>query len=301
MATTVLSTRWGRHLTTISRADLKVRILLIINLFGVYFSDILLLFQPEGLYNMSNRLHIQRSPMDAINRQSRTSVHFSINYAIASGWASDKAVNVDFQKALLGNGLEFSQTNTTPRSFTLSRTQPSHLQVKLESPAPQVSGIHIVSAPPAYDLEMFIHEASAATDAYQQTYRTGQYQVIRCAAKIQHLYSSQAHAFKYLWETRLGQSPEDFRCLGPRPVAGGGLRFVMPPHETAGQEPCSIELRIESLFREPRKLLVETGFVWPKPFLLPQGEKFDPAGRLTTLEQYATNEVWEFLTQAKDG
>jgi len=237
--------------------------------------------------------------MEAINRQSRTSVHFSINYAIASGWAPDKAVTVDFQKALLDNGLEFSQTNAGPRSFTLSRTQPSHLQVKLESPAPQVSGIHIVSAPPTYDLEMFIQEASSATDAYQQTYRTGQYQIIRCAAKIQHLYSSQTHAFQYLWETRLGQSSEDFRCLGARPVAGGGLRFVMPPHETPEQEPCSVELRIESLFREPRKLLVETGFVWPKPLLLQQGEKFDSADRLNTLEQYATNEVWTFLTQAK--
>jgi len=238
--------------------------------------------------------------MDAINRQSRTSVHFSINYAIASGWTPDKAVTVDFQKALLDNGLEFSQTNAGPRSFTLSRTQPSHLQVKLESPAPQVSGIYIISSPPTYDLEMFIQEASSATDAYQQTYRTGQYQIIRCAAKIQHLYSSQTHAFQYLWERRLGQSPEDFRCLGPRPVAGGGLRFVMPPQEIPEQEPCSVELRIESLFREPRKLLVETAFIWPKPMLLGEGEKFDSAFRLNTLEQYATNEVWEFLTQTKN-
>jgi hypothetical protein len=238
--------------------------------------------------------------MDAINRQSRTSVHFSINYVIATGWTPDKAMTVEFQKALLDNGLDFSQTNTGPRSFTLNRNQPSHLQVKLEAPAPQLSGIGIVSAPPASDLEMFIQEASAATDAYQQTYRTSQYQIIRCAAKIQHLYSSQAHAFQYLWETRLGQSPDDFRCLGPRPVAGGGLRFVMPPHEIAGSEPCSIELRIESLFREPRKLLVETAFIWPKPLLLQRDEKFDSAGRLTTLEQYATNEVWTFLTQTKN-
>ena len=152
--------------------------------------------------------------MEAINRQSRTSVHFSINYVIAIGWTPDKAVTVDFQKALLDNGLEFSQTNAGPRNFTLSRTQPSHLQVKLDSPAPQVSGIHIISAPPAYDLEMFTQEASAATAAYQQVYPAQQYQIIRCAAKIQHLYSSQEHAFQYLWETRLGQSPEDFRCLG---------------------------------------------------------------------------------------
>jgi hypothetical protein len=276
-----------------------VEIVLIISPFAVYFSDILLLFLPRGLYNMPNQLNKQRSQMEAINRQSRTSVHFSINYVIAIGWTPDKALTVDFQKALLDNGLEFSQTNVGPRNFTLSRTQPSHLQVKLDSPAPQVSGIHIISAPPAYDLEMFTQEASAATAAYQQVYPAQQYQIIRCAAKIQHLYSSQEHAFQYLWETRLGQSPEDFLCLGQRPVAGGGLRLIMPPHATPGAEPCSIELRIESSFREPRKLLIETAFVWPKPLLLQSDEKFDPGRRLSDLEQYATNEVWTFLTQTK--
>ncbi|MHC5060162.1 MAG: hypothetical protein ACYTFK_03645 [Planctomycetota bacterium] len=237
--------------------------------------------------------------MDAINRQSRTSVHFSINYVIAAGWMPDKIVTVDFQKALLDKGLDFSQTNAGGRSFTLSRTQPSHLQVKIDSPAPQVSSVNIVSAPPAYDLEMFIQEASATMEAYQQTYPAQQYQVVRCAAKIHHLYSSQEHAFQYLWETRLGQSPEDFRCLGSRPVAGGGLRLVMPPHTAEEAEPCSIELRIESSFKEPRKLFIETVFVWPKPTLIQADEKFDPGDRLGELEEYATNKVWTFLTQTK--
>jgi hypothetical protein len=237
--------------------------------------------------------------MAAINRQSRTSVHFSINFVIAGAWTPDKVITMDFQKALLDNGLDFSQTTARANSFTLSRTQPSHLQVKLESPAPQVCGIQITSSPPAYDLEMFIQEACGATGAYQQAYPANQYQIIRCGAKIQHFYSSQAHAFQYLWETRLGQSPEDFRCLGQRSVAGGGLRLVMPPHAEENEEPCSIELRLESSFREPRKLLIETAFVWPKPLLLQKDEKFDPASRLMSLERYATDEVWTFLTQKK--
>ena len=235
--------------------------------------------------------------MKAINRQSRTSVHFSISFVIATAWTPDKALTVDFQKALLDNGLDFSRTNAGTNNFILSRTQPSHLQVKLESPAPQVSSIQIVSAPPAYDLEMFIQEASAATGAYQQTYAADQYQIIRCGAKLQHLYSSRAHAFQYLWEMRLGQSPQDFHCLGQRPVAGGGLRLVMPPHSKENEQPRSIELRIESFLREPRKLFIETAFVWPKPLLLQKDQKFDPESRLISLEQYATNEVWTFLTQ----
>lgn len=238
--------------------------------------------------------------MKAINPETRTSVHFSINYVIAMGWAPDKAKTVDFQKALLDNGLDFAQTNVRTNMFTLFRSQPSNLTVKIETPAQHVSSIQIIAQNPSYDPEMFLQEASAAMAAYQKTWPVEQYQIIRAMAKIHHLYSSQGHAFKYLWEDRLDQSPEDFRCLGKRPVAGGGLRLIMPPHAIENEEPHSIEVRIESFLHEPRKVLVETAFVWPKPSVLPKGERFDPALLLGPVEEYATNEVWTFLTQKKN-
>lgn len=238
--------------------------------------------------------------MDAINRNSRTSVHFQLGFVLAMPWTPDKTSTVDFQRALLDSGLEFTQTNRAARSYTLNRTEPSNLHVKLESPAPQLSGIQIIAQNPSCDLDMFVLDASAVTDAYQQTFTAGRYQIVRASAKIQHLYSSHEHAFKYLWEKRLGQSGQDFQCLGPRPVAGGGLRLLMPPHAVEGQEPISIEIRIESFLREPTKLLIETNFVWPQPKLLQKDQKFDPAAYLNPLEEYAANQVWEFLTQSKD-
>jgi len=234
--------------------------------------------------------------MDALNRESRTSVHFMVNYVLAGGPAPEQSRAVDFQKALLDNGLEFSQTNVRPRSFLLLRQEPSNLQVKLDCPAPQVSSIQVIANNPAYDVGMFARDALAVSDAYRQTWPAAQYQIIRAMAKISHLYSSREHAFKYLWETRLGQSAEDFKRLGPRPVAGGGLRLMIPPHAVGGEEPRSIELRIESFLREPRKLLVETAFTWPQPKVLAKDDAFDIPERLEALETYATNEVWNFVS-----
>ncbi len=234
--------------------------------------------------------------MDALNRESRTSVHFMINYVLAGAPPLEQSRAVDFQKALLDNGLEFSQTNIRPRSFMLLRQEPSNLQVKLDSPAPQVSSIQIIANNPAYDVGMFARDAMAAMDAYRQTWQAPQYQIIRATAKISHLYSSQEHAFKYLWETRLGQSAEDFKRLGPRPVAGGGIRLMIPPHAVGGEEPRSIEIRIESFLREQRKLLVETTFAWLQPKVVGKEDAFDIPERLESLENYAANEVWNFVT-----
>ena len=238
--------------------------------------------------------------MEAVNRETRTSVHFSISFVLAAAWTPDKAKTIDFQKALLDNGLDFAQTNIGAGLSTMLRREPSNLQIKLQALGPQVMNMQIISAGPGYNLDMFCHESSAATDAYQQTWVMPQYQIIRVTAKIQHLYSCRVHAFKYLWESRLGQSGEDFGCLGKRPVAGGGLRLVMPPHAVEGEEPRSIEIRLESVLPEPKKILVDTTFMWPQPRLLKNGEKFDPAGRLKSLEEYATNEVWDFLTYGKN-
>ena len=237
--------------------------------------------------------------MEAVNPETRTSVYFGITYVLAIGWMPEKSKAVDFQKALLDNGLDFSQTNILGNNFTLLRNQPSRLQIKLESPTRQVSSIHIIAQNPSSDMEMFIQETNAVTRSYQQIWASEQYQILRSVAKIQHLYSSREHAFKYLWEGRLGQSPRDFECLGKRPVAGGGLRLIMPPYSSGNEEPHSTEIRIESFLHEPRKILIETVFVWPKPRILQKGEKFNSGAILESLEKYATNEVWTFLTQSK--
>lgn len=237
--------------------------------------------------------------MASINPETRTSVYFGITFVLARGWSADKGKTVDFQKNLLDNGLDFSQTNILGNSFLLSRTDPCNFTVKVESPTKQMSSVQIGTQNPQGDLEVFIQEVGAVVDAYQKSWPGQQYQLIRSVAKVQHLYSSTEHAFKYIWEERLGQSASDLASLGKRPVAGGGIRLVMPPYAEEGKEPNSIEVRIESFMQEPGKLLVETTSAWPKPVVINNSADFNVGGLLHELENYATDKVFAFLTQGK--
>ena len=239
--------------------------------------------------------------MEPINRESRTSVHFQLGLVIACPWTTESARTVELQKAMLDQGLEFGQTNTRPGSFVLTRGEPSHLQVKFETPGPQLTGIQILANNPSYDADLFCRDGSAVLSAYRQIFPVDHLLIIQATARIHHLYSSQAHAFQYLWETRLNQSGQDFRCLGNRPVAGGGLRLLIPPHAIGTEEPRSIEIRIESFLLEQRKLLVDTLFVWPKPRPINAGQAIEPESYLQPVEQFASNEVWTFLTQPRPG
>lgn len=238
--------------------------------------------------------------MSIINRNSKTTSHFSLQYLLAGAWNPERIKTVEFEKALLDSGLDFSQMNIHEKGFTLNRTQPSQLQIKIESPGPQVTTIQIVSQNPQYDLGMFCRDAEAVTESFQRTWPSEHYQVLTTTSKIHHLYSSQTHAFKYLWEGRLGQMSTDFQALGNRPVAGGGLRLLMPPHSAEGSEPVSIELRIESFLRETNKLFVETVFTWPRPRVINKGAGFEPQQAMDAVEQFAANEVWNFISERRD-
>ena len=236
-----------------------------------------------------------------INRNSKTSSHFSLQYLLAGAWNPDRVKTVEFEKALLDSGLDFSQINIYEKGFTLNRSQPSQLLIKVESPGPQVTTLQIISQNPQYDLGMFCRDAEAVTESFQKTWPSEHYQILTTTGKIHHLYSSQTHAFKYLWEERLGQMSTDFRALGNRPVAGGGLRLLMPPHSVEGTDPVSIELRIESFLRETNKLFVETVFTWPRPRVINGDQSFEPQQAMEAVEQFAANEVWNFISERLSG
>jgi hypothetical protein len=236
--------------------------------------------------------------MKTFNRESRQSAYFEVSYVIASEWTSDTIQRLNFQKSLAEKQLDLPQTNVGANNFTLIRTEQSPLQVRVSSLGPRVSSISTSSKRPVHSLDLFSKEAEVVCDAYRQTWLKQQCQILQCNARIQHLYSCQGHAFKYLWEDRLGQDPQDFAYLGKRPVLGGGLRLVMPPTKDDA-EPVQIEIKIESFFPELRKMFIGTSFVWPQPRLLAANEKFDPESRLKRVEEYAVNEVCDFVLQPK--
>jgi hypothetical protein len=235
--------------------------------------------------------------MENFNRESRQSIYFDISYIIARDWAADTMKRLQFQKTLAEKQLDFPQTGAGPSDFTLIRIEPSPLQVKVASLGPRVSSIFIGSENPAYMLELFGKEAKTVCDAYRQTWLSEPCQILQCNARIRHLYSCRDHAFKYLWEDRLGQTPQDFHYLG-KPVLGGGLRLVMPPLKE-DTEPVQIEIKIESFLREPKKMFVETFFLWPQPRLLAENTGFDVEARLKSVEKYATTNLCDFIAQSE--
>ncbi len=239
--------------------------------------------------------------MIPINRESKTSIHFGVNFLIAGAWGHEKGALLNFQRALLDGGLEFSQTNARSNGFTLVRTEPSALQVVLEATAPQVQTLQIIAGNPQCDLDMFGRDCEAVTAAYQKTWPMPQYQILSTSGCIRHLYSTKTHAFQYLWEQRLGQNPRDFAVLGSRPVAGGGLRLVLPPHAKDNAEPAGIEIRIESFMRETQKLFVETVFNWPRPRVIVEQQGFQAPARLNEIESFAANDVWSFIAKQQPG
>lgn len=235
--------------------------------------------------------------MIPINRESKTSVHFGVNFLLAGSLGHEKGMLLAFQKALLDGGLDFAQTAVRPSGFSLVRSEPSSLQVILDIPGPQIHTLQITAPNPQYDLDMFEREASAVTAAYQKTWRHPQYQILNTGGCIRHLYSARVHAFQYLWEQRLGQSGQDFALLGNRPVVGGGLRLLIPPHQKEGSEPVSIEIRVESFLRESQKLFVETIFTWPQPRIVNESGEFDCQSRLHEIEAFAAGQVWDFIAK----
>lgn len=44
-------------------------------------------------------------------------------------------------------------------------------------------------------------------------------------------------------------------------------------------------------------MFIETAFVWPQPQAVAAGDGFKPLSYLHQTEQFAVNEVWQFLTR----
>jgi hypothetical protein len=236
--------------------------------------------------------------MNGFNKESRRSHHFGINYVVAAAWTADRKKVLAFQNALLDKKIEFSETKTNKHFLELARKEEYPLRVRMASVGPDVSNVLVTSERPTYNLECFIEETDEIYEAYRQTWVENRLcQIIRCDATIRHLYSCTEHAFKYLWETRLGQQEDDFKYLGRRPILGGGLRLVMPAIKEP--DPVHIEIKIESFFEAAMEMFIETQFLWPQPRLLKATDKFDPGNRLNSVEEYAINQVCDFLLKPK--
>ena len=227
--------------------------------------------------------------------QSRDIIHMGVNFVISPPPIINRQNYLGFQQALVSHGIEFANAAYKEPKIEVAREAPAPLQIMVGVLVPQPLGQLVIVAPlPARDLEYFIKETEAVVGAFDATWPVQQKQIISCDATLRDLYETTSeHAFKELWETRLGQSPNSLAAFG-RPVWGGGLRFVMPPQPN-DPKPVQIEVKIESFLRDTKKIFVETQFTWPQS--MPPGEPFDPGARLRQVDKYIEDQVLAFISE----
>jgi hypothetical protein len=189
-------------------------------------------------------------------------------------------------------GIDFAKVAFEEREIAVIREIPTRLEIKVATIGPPAVGQLLIVAPHPGSLDLFAKEVEAIVRAFDSTWPAKKRQIISCDATFRDLFEASAgHAFQELWETRLHQSLDSLAVLG-RPVLGGGLRFVLPPLPDE-PEPVQIEVKIESLLRDTKKIYVETQFKWPQP--MPPEAPLDPSSRLKQIDKYIEGEVLSFI------
>ena len=179
------------------------------------------------------------------------------------------------------------------RDLTITRETPAHLGIKLIAGGPPSYGQLLILSPQGgNNPELFCQQIDAILAAFEATWPEPKRQVLTCDVTMRDLFESTAdHAFKELWETRLGQTPEKLAVF-ERPVLGGGVRFVMPP--STPKDSYTIELKIESFLQDSRKLFVEIHLIWAQ--MESPGEPLSGSHRLQCANDYIQRKIIPFIS-----
>ena len=223
---------------------------------------------------------------------SRKIIHVGINFLTIPAPLLNNQSSLMFQQAILSQGLEYIRAESLKNQITLTREEPSPLQISVGSPEPQFGQVLIVAPNPNCAFDLFVQEAEAAITAYESVWLSTNRQILKCDTTIRDLYETTSqHAFQELWERRLNQPSKSLSAFG-RPIRGGGLRFVMDPLPNE-QDPVQIEVKIESFLADTSKVFIETQFVWMKPNN--PGMPFNARERLLQVNTFIENQVNAFI------
>ncbi len=185
--------------------------------------------------------------------ETKQSLHFGVNYILAPRPIVDGNKVRGFQSQLAREGIEFTDVQVRGNAMRLQRREPTSLRVQVGEAQQPLGQLLIVAAHPNRPLQLFQEDAGLVCAAFSAVW-PARTQVVARDCTIRSLYVAQGeHAFKYLWEERLQQPPQQLERFG-RPVLGGGLRFVIPADDQ----------QADSLL--PKRKLVhemwETAFLW---------------------------------------
>jgi hypothetical protein len=218
-------------------------------------------------------------------------IHLGVNLVIAPFPSINQTSSIAFQQSIVTHGLEYQKVINEENKLVLIREKPTPLQITLGLVnAPNIGQMIIIAPNPNRPINVFINEAETVAQAFLSVWNAP-YQVLASDTSIKELHeTSTDHAFQEIWEERLKQ-PHDSLLFFDRPVRAGGLRFILDP-KSGEENPVRIEVKIESLIDNSKKISIETQFFYLRP---PPGSGFDIGKRIEDTNSYVTNQVYNFL------
>lgn len=219
-------------------------------------------------------------------------IHLGINFVTSPRPILTQQKMLEFQQAIINNGLEFSRFEQNPEVVNIIRDSISPLTIRVISPNQPYGQIIVISQFPRIPLNLFVDEACAAIDAFNDVWGSEKRQVLGGDTTLRELIETTSqHAFQELWEKRLEQSAKTL-AIFERPVRGGGLRFVLDPIPDDFQS-SQLEVKIESYLKDTTKIYVEVQSRWQSS--RPQLD-FDVKNRLYEVQTFLGEKVHNFLS-----
>ena len=225
--------------------------------------------------------------------ESQRVIHIGLNYVVAPKRPLTVDEKLQFQKELSLIGLEAENTAKKEGGIgvkALYEGAPVIVETFMNSPN---TGQLLILMPENPSSLLFPQISDAVGDIYLRIFADPKPQVFPardgCVRKLYACSAEYPHAFKYIWEKMLGKTQSDLSALG-KPIAGGGLRFVIPPLEN---HPVETQIRIESLLKDPTQLWVEVKMKWLKPEKVETG--FQAGALFKQINDFIDEKVAEFM------
>ncbi len=218
-------------------------------------------------------------------------IHLGINFVTSPRPILTQQKILEFQQAIINNGLEYSRVERNEEALDIVRDKVSPLTIRVISPNQPLGQIIVISQFPKIPLNLFIDEACAAIDAFNDVWGLDKRQILAGDTTLRELIETTSpHAFQELWEERLEQSSKALAVFD-RPVRGGGLRFVLDP-KPGDLLSSQLEVKIESYLKDATKIYVEIQSKWQSS---KTQTEFDVKNRLDEVQTFLGEKVHNFL------
>lgn len=222
-------------------------------------------------------------------KNSERVIHLGLNYIIAPKKPMTVDDTLEFQKELSMVGLNAENTTKKEGGIGIKALYEGTVVVVETFMNSPNTGQLLILMPENPNSTLFPQIAEAVGDIYLKIFKDPKPQVFPardgCIRKLYACSEEYPHAFKYIWEKMLGKKELDLSALG-KPIAGGGLRLVMPP---SNEEPIETQVRVEAFLQDTKQIWIEGTMKWLQPEKI--GASFQAGKLYKHLNDFIDNNV----------